>query len=64
MTRRGSEEPNPRDHAEPDSFDREEELRRYFERLSDWSEPGASPWSARGMATSCSMTVARRIITR
>jgi hypothetical protein len=40
LTGREPEEPAPRDNAEQDGIDKQELKRRYYERLSDWSEPG------------------------
>ena len=41
MTRPEPEEPAPRDHVDKDDIEEEESRRRYYERLSDWSEPSA-----------------------
>ena len=41
MTRRELDELTPTEDAEQDSIDEQELKRRYYERLSDWSESGA-----------------------
>ncbi len=41
MLLRGSDGLTPRENAEQDDIDEQELKRLYYERLSDWSEPGA-----------------------